>query len=316
MTLSAGAAQHADPGGDAVDRFDEMNVFVKVAESAGFAAAARRLNLSPPTVTRAIAALEARIGAMLFARTTRSVRLTEAGQRYFDDCRRILAELQDMEEIALGAHAMPRGQLALTAPVLFGKMFILPLLREFLDMHPQVNARLLLNDRVLSLVDEGFDLALRIGDLPDSSLVAVPVARVRRVICAAPALIAAVGLPQHPSELSRFRVAMAANVTPTPEWRFQHEGAPLSVRLQPTLWVDTNRSAIDAAVRGWGVTRVLSYQIAPELQAGTLQTMLEAFEPPSLPVHLVYQEGRRASAKVRGFVDFAVARLRDDPSLT
>ncbi len=298
-----------------MDRFEEMNVFVKVAESTGFAAAARRLNLSPPTVTRAIAALEARIGALLFSRTTRSVRLTEAGQRYFEDCRRMLSELQDIEEIAFGAHAMPRGQLSLTAPVMFGQMFMLPLLREFLDSHPQVNARLLLNDRVLSLVDEGFDLAVRIGDLPDSSLVAVPLARVRRVICAAPALIATLGVPQHPSELSRFRIAMAANVTPTTDWRFQHEGVSLSVRVQPTLSVDTNRCAIDAAVRGWGITRVMSYQIAPELQTGALQTVLDAFEPPPLPVHLLYQEGRRASAKVRGFVDFAAARLRADPSL-
>ena len=292
-----------------------MALFVAVAEESGFAAAARRLSLSPPKVTRAVASLEQHVSTPLLLRTTRSVRLTESGQRYLADCRRILAELAEAEEAADGAHATPRGLLSITAPALFGQMFVTPLATRYLDRYPEVRLRALFVDRVVGMADEGIDVAIRIGELPDSALIALSAGHVRRVVCAAPALLAREGIPQHPAELERFRIVQAANVTQTNEWRFAAGGDTLAVRIAPTLSVNSNRAAIVAAERGFGLTRVLSYQIAPQLAAGTLQIVLPAFEPPPLPIHVLYQQGRKASAKVRSFVDFCIAQLRADPAI-
>lgn len=292
-----------------------MAVFVAVAEESGFAAAARRLRLSAPKVTRAVASLEQRVGTPLLLRTTRSVRLTESGQRYLGDCRRILAELAEAEEAAAGAHATPRGLLSITAPALFGQMFVTPLATRYLDQYPQVRLRALFVDRVVGMADEGIDVAIRIGELPDSALIALSAGQVRRVVCAAPALLARQGIPQHPTELDRYRIVQAANVTQTSEWRFVADGDTLAVRIAPTLSVNSNRAAIAAAERGFGLTRVLSYQIAPQLAAGTLKIVLAAFEPPPLPIHVLYQQGRKASAKVRSFVDFCIAQLRADAAI-
>ena len=292
-----------------------MAVFVAVAEESGFAAAARRLTLSAPKVTRAVASLELRVGTPLLLRTTRSVRLTESGQRYLGDCRRILAELAEAEEAAAGAHATPRGLLSITAPALFGQMFVTPLATRYLDQYPQVRLRALFVDRVVGMADEGIDVAIRIGELPDSALIALSAGQVRRVVCAAPALLARQGIPQHPIELDRYRIVQAANVTQTSEWSFVADGDTLAVRIAPTLSVNSNRAAIAAAERGFGLTRVLSYQIAPQLAAGSLKIVLAAFEPPPLPIHVLYQQGRKASAKVRSFVDFCIAQLRADPAI-
>lgn len=292
-----------------------MAVFMAVADESGFAAAARRLSLSPPKVTRAVASLEHRVGIPLLRRSTRSVSLTESGQRYLADCRRILAELAEAEEAAAAAHARPRGLLSITAPALFGQMFVAPLATRYLDRYPEVRLRALFVDHVVGMADEGIDVAIRIGDLPDSALIAQSAGQVRRVVCAAPALLARQGIPQHPAELPRYRVVQAANVTQTNEWRFAAGGGTLSVRIAPTLSVNSNRAAIAAAERGFGLTRVMSYQIAPQLAAGTLQVVLAAFEPPPVPIHVVYQQGRKASAKVRSFVDFCTAQLRADPAI-
>ena len=295
-----------------VDRLGSMRVFVAVAEAQGFAPAARRLAMSPPAVTRAIAALEERIGTRLLHRTTRIVRLTEAGSRFLADCKRILGEIEEAEASAAGAHAEPRGQVGVTAPVIFGRMYVAPIVLDFLARHPRVTARMLFLDRVVDLIDEGLDVAVRIAHLPDSSLRAVQVGSVRWVVCASPEYLAARGTPRTPADLSQ-RDAIAFSLSTSPEqWSFA-SGETFSPPTQ--LVVNSNDLAIAAAVAGRGVARVLSYQIAPELRAGKLQIVLSEFEPPPVPISVVYVEGRRAAAKVRAFVDFAVERLRSDKSL-
>ena len=298
-----------------MDRFQEMQVFLAVAEEQGFAAAARRLNMSPPSVTRAVAALEERIGTLLLARTTRSVHITEAGQRYLDDCRRILAELEEAEESAAGSHAIARGQLTLTAPVLFGELFVTPVLVDYLEQHPAVSIKALLVDRVVSMVDEGIDVAVRIGNLPDSGLHSVKVGEVRLVVCASPAYLNQHGRPQHPHELLQARVVEAASSSLVSDWRFAGPEGWLNVRPEPRLVVTANQAAINAACLGWGLTRVLSYQVAGKVAAGELEIVLEQFELPPLPIHVVYQGGRKVPAKVRTFVDFCAERLGQDLAL-
>ncbi|BAQ77863.1 MULTISPECIES: LysR family transcriptional regulator [Pseudomonas] len=298
-----------------MDRFQEMQVFVCVAQEQGFAAAARRLNLSAASVTRAVAALEQRIGTQLLLRTTRRVHLSDAGQRYLEDCRRILAEVQDAEASAAGVHAQPRGQLTLTAPVLFGDLFVTPLLVRYLQRYPQVSVNALLLDRVANMVEEGIDVAVRIGELADSGQHSVRVGEVRRVVCAAPQFLAAHGRPQHPDELRQAPVIAPSSIGQTRNWQFNDNGRVLSVRPEPRLLVSANQAAISAACLGLGLTRVLSYQVADKVAAGQLEIVLEAFELAPLPIHVVYQGGRKAPARVRSFVDFAVQTLRQHPSL-
>lgn len=295
-----------------MDRFEDMAIFVAVAESNGFAAAARRLNLSPPSVTRAVANLEARIGTLLFTRNTRSVRLTESGQHFFADCRRILAEIEEAGDAAAGQDATPRGTLNLTAPVLFGEMVITPIVVAFLAKHEQLRVKLQLLDRVVNLTDEGFDVAIRIAPITDPALIAIPVGHVRRVVCAAPQLLEQHGIPAHPDDLARFRLIDATNVG---DWQFQDQGSRFTVSIQSALKLNANRAAIRAATMGWGLTRVISYQIAAELASSKLKTVLSEFELPPVPVHVVYSEARRGSAKLQRFVDFCVDSLRANPAL-
>jgi len=298
-----------------MDRFHSIQVFVKVADCGGFAAAARELAISPPTVSRAVAMLEDRLGTRLFVRTTRSVRLTESGERFLHDGRRILLELEEAEETAAGTHAAPRGELRITAPVLFGRIFVTPILGEFLDRYPLLEAQTLFVDRVVNLMDEGLDVAIRIGDLPDSSLTAVRVGQIRRVVCASPEYINKNGLPQHPNDLSGHRLIQSLAMESAREWMFLENGKRISIPLKPRLRMNTNDAVIDLVVRGWGLSRLLSYQIAPDLAGGRLQIVLGAFELPPMPIHLLHQEGRMVSAKVRAFVDFMADRLRADSAL-
>lgn len=298
-----------------MDRFQEMKLFLATAETLNFTAAARRLSTSPPTVTRAVAALEERLGTLLLSRTTRSVHLTEAGNRYAEDCRRILSELEEAEEAATGSYAEPRGTLAVTAPVLFGERFVVPLMLEFLASHPAVNIRGLLVDRVVNMVDEGVDVAVRIGTLPEASQDGVLVGRVRRVVCASPEFLARHGTPEHPAQLPDFRSVAPNSIAPGVDWRFEDGGEPLSVRLEPALSVTSNHAAILAAIQGFGLTRVLSYQVAEPMTRGALVPILERFEPPPLPIHVVAQGGRRQPARVLRFVDFCVQRLQSHPAL-
>lgn len=298
-----------------MDRFQEMQVFAAVAQEQGFSAAARRLGMSAASVTRAVAALEKRIGTLLLTRTTRSVHLSEAGQRYLEDCRRILAEVQEAEDSAAGSHAQPRGQLTITAPVLFGELFVTPLMVGYLNQFPEVTINGLLVDRVVSMVEEGIDVAVRIGELPDSNQHAIRVGEVRRVICASPDYLKTHGRPRHPDELTGAPVVATSSIGQLRTWPFLDQGEPISVRPEPRLVVTANQAAITAACLGLGFTRVLSYQVASKVAAGELEVVLADFELPPLPIHIVYQGGRKAPARVRSFVDFMVKALREHPAL-
>ena len=298
-----------------MDRLQAMTTFVAVVDSGGFASAARKLNLSPPVVTRAVAELEERLGLRLLTRTTRVVRVTDAGARFADDCRRILGDIEEAETAATGTNAAPRGTLTLTAPVLFGHLYVTPILVDYLQRFPEVDAQCLFLDRVVNVVDEGIDVAVRIGELPDSSLQATRVGRVRRVLVASPAYLKAHGAPQRPEALVDHCIVLASAVTPVPEWRFSEAGKPLLQRLHARMRTTSNDSAIAAAVAGLGITRLLSYQVAAHLKTGALQIVLEDFEAAALPVHVVHHEGRRATQKVRSFIDLAVDTLRADSAL-
>ncbi len=294
-----------------MDRWQAMRVFLKVAEAESFADAGRQLHMSPPAVTRIVSALEDVIGTRLLARTTRSVKLTEAGAQYFADCQRLLADLSEAEASAAGAYGKPTGTLTVTTSAMFGTMFVLPLMTEYLDLYPDVIGRGLFVDRVVSMVDEGIDVAIRIGHLPDSGLTATRVGQVRRVICGSPIYFEKHGVPISPSDLSRHRIIASTSAWTSLEWRFGVQKKS-TVRVNPRLYCSTNEAAIAAAASGWGLTRVLSYQIAPQLEAGELRTILSDYEEEALPIHVVHPEGRHASAKVRSFIDFAVGKLRSN----
>ncbi|MES2949606.1 MAG: LysR family transcriptional regulator [Pseudomonadota bacterium] len=298
-----------------MDRFHLINTFVAVVDANGFAGAARKLNMSPPAVTRAINELEIHLGLRLLTRTTRSVRVTDAGERYAQDCRRILMEMAEADESVTGMHASPRGRLTLTAPVLFGGLYVTPIVTEYLSRYPQVNASCIFLDRVINLMDEGIDVAIRIGELPDSSMQAIRVAQVRRLVCAAPEYLEQHGTPQTPDDLQRHTIVASNSASTSPEWKLQDRGETISVRLQARMTTTTNDAAMMAAVQGFGLTRLLSYQVAEHLKAGRLKAVLADFEPAPLPVHLVHREGRQASQRVRAFLDLAMERLRGDPRL-
>jgi len=293
-----------------VDRLRAMEVLVAVADTGGLARAARALSISPPSVTRLINDLEAELGVTLLHRTTRRVTLTGSGEAFLADARQIVEDYRTASEAARGAFCQPTGQLRVTAPTLFGQHYVTPILTEFLDRYSDVSVDTAYLDRVVSLTDEGFDVAFRIGALPDSALKAVRVGSVRRVVCGCPSYFRAHGLPQAPRDLAKHRVLAARPVTPTDEWRFADQ---LSVRVRPRLSFNSVPAAIAATLGGWGLSRVLSYQIGPDLGSGGLQTVLSEFEPDPLPVHILHGEGRRASAKVRTFVDLAKERLRANP---
>jgi DNA-binding transcriptional LysR family regulator len=293
-----------------MDRLEAMRVFAAVADQSGFAPAARRLGLTPASVTRAVAALEDRVGARLFTRTTRVVRLTEAGTRFLADCKRILGEVDEAEAAAAGSHSEPRGQLVVTAPVMFGRMHVSPVIFDFLARHPNVSVRALFLDRVVDLMDEGVDVAIRIGMLPDSALSAVRIGAVRRVICAAPGYLKRRGVPRTLADLAQHDGISFAGVAPLRDWSFAVGGKIQTATPRIRLEVNSADVAIAAAAAGGGLTRVLSYQVAEALRARRLRLVLTEFETPPLPIHIVHAEGRRAPAKLRAFVDFAAARLR------
>ncbi|MDP0929834.1 LysR family transcriptional regulator [Paracoccus onubensis] len=292
-----------------MDRLQSLRIFVAVAEAENFAAGARAVGLSAPSATRGINALEAALGVRLFTRTTRQVRLTDVGQVYLQDVREVLAGLQAADEAATGAARTPVGQLRITCPQEFGRIYITPILTEFLDRHPGVSADVLMIDRIVNIVEEGFDIALRIGPLPSSGLAAIRVGQVRRVLCGAPGYFARRGCPQEPGELISHRLISVAPLDAGRQWRFGPGGEQM-IKVEPRLSVSSMAAAIETVRRGWGICRPLSYQIAPDLEAGTLRTVLEDWEPEPLPIHLVHIEGRRAAPKVRALIDFAAERLR------
>jgi DNA-binding transcriptional LysR family regulator len=297
-----------------MDRLDAMAAFVATADEGGLAAAARRLGRSPAAITRAIAALEQRTGVRLLHRTTRVVRLTEAGERYLATCRRVIADLEEADVAAAGERTVPRGLLTVTAPALFGRLHVRALVDAFLDANPQVQAHLLLLDRVVDVIDEGIDIAVRIGELPDSSLVAVKVGQLRRVICAAPAYLARYPAIRTPADLAGHDCIGFSQVTPTVIWSFKAgartSGRGLQVKMRPRLTVNGAEAAVASAVEGHGLVCMLSYQVEDAVRAGQLNVLLEAYEPSPPPIHIVYPEGRMSAAKARAFVDLAVPKLR------
>ncbi|MBI1393379.1 MAG: LysR family transcriptional regulator [Alphaproteobacteria bacterium] len=295
-----------------MDRLRALETFIAVADGGGFAAAGRSLGMSPPSVTRLVSEFEGEIGATLFHRTTRQVTLTEAGETMLVEAKRILSAYDSAVDVARGAFAAPKGLLRVTAPNLFGCFYVTPLLRAYLDRYPDASVEAVYLDRVVNIVEEGFDLAVRIGDLPDSTLMATRVGAVRRVVCGAPGYFGRRGAPLAPEELSEHDVINARAVTPTPTWRF---AGGRSVEVRPRLTVSSVSAAIDGAKEGWGLTRVLSYQIASELDAGALKTVLSEFEPEPLPVHVLHAGGVRPPAKVCAFLALARETLRANPHL-
>ncbi|HEX6119531.1 MAG TPA: LysR family transcriptional regulator [Dongiaceae bacterium] len=296
-----------------MDRIDAMRVFVTALDEGSLAGAGRRLGRSPAAVSRAIAFLESYVGTPLLHRTTRTMRLSEAGERYAAACRRVLTDLEEADMLAAGESAAPRGLLSVTGPIVSGARILRPILDAYLDAHPAVTARLLLLDRKLNLVEEGIDVALRIGYLPDSSLIAIRVGEVRQVICAAPSYLARRPPIKEPGDITGHRIA-AMTVFGQDSWSFAPtESDPdfRQVAIAPRLIVNTVEGAVGSAVEGYGLTRAFSYQVADEVRDGKLVLVLPEFESPALPVHVVTPEGRLSVPKVRAFVDFAVPRLKE-----
>ena len=298
-----------------MDRFQEMKVLLAVAEAESFAGGAKLMRMSPPSVTRVIAGLENRLGILLLARSTRSLRLTEAGRRYVDDCKRILLDVEEAEELATGSSVRARGNLTVTAPVMFGEQYLIPLITQYLAEHPEVTINALLVDRLVNMLDEGVDVAIRIGQLPDTGLQAIRVGQVSTVICAAPTFLDHVGRPMHPSDVLGLPIVMSSASTLLTDWQFSVDERTIALHPKARLVVSSNQASINAARMGWGLTRVLSYQVAEPVAKGELEILLEAYQTPALPVHILYQGGKRVSAKVRTFVDYCSARLAADPAL-
>ena len=296
-----------------MDRIDAMSVFVAVVDEGSLAAAARRLGRSPVSVTRAVAMLERQTGAPLLHRTTRRLRLTEAGERYAGVCRRVLAELEQAALLTAGERSAPRGTLTVTAPALFGRLHVRPLVSAFLDDHRAVQARLILLDRVVNLIEEGIDVAVRIGHLPDSGLTAIKCGQVRNVTCASRKYLSRRRPLREPADLTAHDCITFSQAAANDAWTFApgpDGNAPKRVRVQPRMMVNGAEAAVAAAVESRGVTRVFSYQVERELQAGRLVRVLKAFEPPPVPVHLVHAEARAPNARTRAFVDLAAPALR------
>jgi len=293
-----------------MDRLTTMAVFVSVAEEGGFAVAARKLGLSPPSVTRAVSELETRLGALLFHRTTRSVRLTDAGERFLADCQPILSAVEEAEHHAAGIHTEPSGTVTVSASALFGRMVVAPILLDVLDRYHKISVAAYFVDRVTHLMEEGIDVAVRIAELPDSALASSRVGQVRRVLCAAPGYLAARDRPTHPADLANHEIVEFGHMTTGGEWAFDDGSKSHRFRPQSRFLVNNADTAIAAAVAGRGITRVLSYMIVPQRRAGTLEVILDDFEPPPVPVHVLHKEPGQTSARVRAVVDHLVQSLR------
>jgi DNA-binding transcriptional LysR family regulator len=291
-----------------MDRLDAMAVFVAVADLGGFAPAARRLGLSPSAVTRLVAALESRLGARLLQRTTRSVALTDAGSRYLVRARQILADVAEAEGAAQAERTAPTGRLVVTAPLVFGRLHVAPLMGDFLLRYPAVTGELTLSDRMANLVEDGIDLAIRIGHLEDSTLVARPVGATRCVVVAAPRYLAKIPLIKRPADLAGHALIQCMPFQPSPEWRLVEGGSEVRVPFAPAYVTNSADVAIGHAERGGGLTMVLAYQVVEAVRAGRLRVLLPDCEPPPLPIHLVYPTSRLLSAKVRTFLELATTR--------
>jgi DNA-binding transcriptional LysR family regulator len=295
-----------------MDRIDAMKVLVSAVDEGSLAGAGRRLRKSPAAVSRAIAFLEAHVGAELLHRTTRSLKLSEAGERYVAACRRVLVDLEEADIVAGSERSAPRGTLTLTAPIITGEDILRSILDAFMNEYQAVSARLYLLDRPVNLIDEGIDVALRIAHLADSNFVAIRVGEVRRIVAASPGYLARHPAIREPADLSKHQI-IAMTHFGLDSWSFppaKGSSVPRVVQFTPRLVVNTVRAAIDSAAEGHGVTRLFSYHIADEIREGRLQIVLGKDEHPPLPAHLLVPQGRLSVPKVRAFVDFAAPRLK------
>ncbi len=295
-----------------MDRLEAMSILVAAVETGSLSAAGRKLGVPLPTVSRKISELEAHLNTKLLIRSTRKLALTDAGEAYVAACRRILEQVSDAERAAVGEYSAPTGELMVAAPVAFGRLHVVPVINDFLARFPEIDVRLTLSDRNVHLIEDHVDMAVRIGALPDSSMVATRAGSVRRVVCGSPAYFAGHGTPTTPADLSDLACITFDVLGSAASWRFRMSGSrsERSVPVRSRLSVNTAEAAIDAAVAGVGITRVLSYQAAHAVAAGKLKIVLEAFEPEPIPVNLVHAAQGLLPLKMRSFLDFAVPRLR------
>lgn len=294
-----------------MDRLEAMTLLVAAVEAGSLSAGARRLGVPLPTMSRKVSDLESHLRTRLLVRSTRRLSLTDAGRAYVESCRRILDEVAEAERVAAGEYRTPRGDLTITAPVVFGRLHVLPIVVDFLKAHTQIDVRLTLADQLVSLLEQRIDLAVRIGELPDSSLVAMRVGAIRLVVCASPAYLAARGTPQRPENLAGHDCITFEGIARPAAWVFGRGRSARSIAVHSRLSVNTAETAIDAAISGLGITRCLSYQVSAALRSGALATVLDAFEPRLSPVSLVHAGGRLLPLKLRAFLDFAAPRLRE-----
>lgn len=294
-----------------MDRLRAMEVFVRIVDAGSLAAAADSLGVSAPSVVRTLAALERSLRVRLLNRTTRRSSLSDEGREYYERCRRVLAEADAADAALRSRRAEPRGRLRLTAPVTYGRMRLAPVVTAFLAKHPEVDVELLLLDRVVDLVEEGVDAALRIAQLPESTLVAVPVGETRRVVCATPAYLKRTGIPKSPGDLAGHRCIVFIGLSANDEWTFA--GKPARVQVRPMLRTNQFDVAVGAVLQGLGCGQFLGYQVEALVAERKLARILDAFAPPAVPIHIVYPHTRFLSPNVRAFVDFAVPRLRASP---
>ena len=295
-----------------MDRLDALKVFVEISKHESFVATAEAMGLSAPTITKTIAALEHRLGVKLFNRTTRIVRPTDSGKRFLIDAKRIIEEFEEAEAAVAGVYSKPSGVLKVTAPVLFGEKHVIPIIAEYLELHPEVSVKAVFFDRVTNLLEDDLDIAIRIGHLKDSSFYATRVGEVRRVVCGAPSYFEQYGEPSSPSDLADHQIIFPP-LQDNNLWHFQNKKVNETIKVNPRLYCNHNAAAVKAAVLGRGVSRLMSYQVGEEIANGSLKRVLASFEEPPLPISLVHLDGRRTSAKIRSFIDLATQRLRENP---
>lgn len=293
-----------------MDKLYAMATFVRIAEHGSLTGAGEALNTSLSSVVRTLARLEKTLGVRLLNRTTRRISLTEEGRDYLERCRRILAEVEDAEHALSATKRDPSGLLRVTAPVLFGQLHVAPVVTRFLALHRRMQVELVLLDRVVNLVEEGIDLAVRIAPMADSSMVAIPVGQIRRVVVASPALLKATGKPKHPRDLRNLPCVLFPPLMPGTTWPFVEAGRPLSIQVGGQFACNQAAACVDACVAGLGFGSFISYQVRRPLEEKQLREVLTEFEPAPMPVSLVYPHARLLSSRVRAFVDFATSELR------
>lgn len=293
-----------------MDRFEAISAFTAVAEEGGFSAAARRLGMPLPTVSRKVSELEAHLGAQLLTRSTRNVTLTEVGQQFLITCRRVLGELGEAERMASGEYQTPCGELVVSAPTGLGTAYLSPIITEFLAAYPDIDIDLRLSDRIINLLEDQVDVALRVAHLPDSSLIAVRLGVIRHVVCASPAYLGERGVPETIADLSRHACVSFTSLEAAREWVFREKDRTTRIAVKSRLSVSSANAAVAAATAGLGISRLLCYQVAPALAEQRLRLVLRRFEPEPLPVSLVYPSGRLVPEKLRAFIDFTVPRMK------